>query len=492
MSCSAKAVSNTEIVIVSVCAGITFVAVTWRIGNPALWYDEHTSLAFAQESWTDLFGRLWAADAHRPIYYALLKAWMAIFGYEQGTARVLGGVLAVGTVPLVWGIGRVLGGTRVGILAAALVALSPLFIAQARDLRMYPLFTFTILLAVLAVAVILRRGGNPGLWLLFAGAAALAFYTQATGILIVPLVGLALVAMVMTGANDPRILIGFLVASLLWFILILPGLWPAIFHTRETLANFWIPAPSLRWAWSQITGAYPYPALSKPIIITALVAGFYAAWRAERRAFWLCLVLVAGTPVLLLILSFIRPVLIVRAFVWTTVLAAVVMAFGLATLSRRFCIAGLAFLVGLQILVLRPYYPAEPISTDIDRLAPELANFNVRTDILFLGLISFEPNLRRNHPWLRDADMRALSHGDRREVFHDLLWSDHRNRAEASTMPLIGSLLWLIWETDPLFAISPEDDVTAALDAIRARGKVLRSVNAGRVRLEIIGLPPSR
>nr|WP_314262176.1 glycosyltransferase family 39 protein [uncultured Devosia sp.] len=488
MSSSARRISAAELAIVVGLALVTIVAASWRIGNPALWLDEHYSLAVAQESWSDMFGRFWGLDTHRPIYYALLKAWMSVFGSDAATARMLGVVLAGATVPVIWGLGRILGGQRIGLLAAALLAVSPLFIAQARELRMYPLFSLSLALTTLSLALIAMRGNSIGYWALFVVSAVLAFYAQATGLLIMPLAGLFLLILVVARLREPQILVGFGVASLLWLALALPGLWPAIFHTRDTLANFWIPAPSLTWVYSQFVGVYPYPAWAKPIIGIVLLAGFFLAWRNNKRAFWLLAVMVIGMPLMLLALSYIRPILIVRVFVWTSVIAAVVMAFAVSKLPKWPLAAAVAVIVALQVVTLLPHYPTQPMQTDLDMLASELETFDRQNDIMLIGPQSFEFNLRRNHPWLRDVDMRAFSYGDITDLSADMLWSELVLRSDAMTMPLEGSRLFLLHETNPKFPVPAEDNLDAALAALHRRGQVERVVDVGRVRLEILDI----
>lgn len=457
----------------------------WRIGHPALWFDEHVSLAFTQESWADLFGRLWPADTHRPVYYALLKGWMQLAGTQTGAARMLGAFLAVFSIVAVWGIGRILGGRTVGLLAAALSVCSPMFVAQARELRMYPLFILSLLLAMLALALILCRGQTGWRWMLFAAGSASAFYAQAIGILFVPVAGALILGLSLAGLVPRGVIAGFALASLAWLLLILPGLMPMIFHTRETLADFWIPHPSLGWVWSQFAGAYPYPAFGKPVILLVLLGGLVAAFRRDQRVFWFLLAMTAATPMLLWGLSYLRPVLIVRAFVWTTLAGGIVMAFALAALRPGLRYPFLGVVVGLQLLALRPFYPAERQQTWIDRMAPALRDFDPGRDVMILGLIAFEPNLRWNHPEMRLADLRAFSHGDRREPFGELLWSDHLDRAQAPGMPLGKGRVWILSETHSLFPVSPMDDVGPALEAIRSRTTLERRQAHGGGLLEV-------
>ena len=485
MSSLEKPVSAAELLAVSGLALATIAVVGWRIGYPALLLDEHTSLAFTQESWSDLFGRLWAADTHRPIFYALLKAWIGVAGMDLATMRMLGALFAAASVVVVWAIGRVLGGRDVALMAAALSVCSPMFIAQARELRMYPLFTFALLLAVLALALILCKGGTNRRWLGLAAAAAAAFYAHSIGLLFFPLAGALVLGLCLAGLAPRRLIFGLAGSALLWLVLISPGLQPMLFHSRATLADFWIPHPSLGWVWSQMAGAYPYPTLSKPLIMLALLGGLAAAWQQDRRVFWILLTMTFATPLMLWGGSYLRPVLIVRVFVWTTLIGGIVLAFALCTLRPAWRWPGLGILVALQLLALRPFYPSEPQQTWIDRMGPELQAFDLQQDVLVLGLVSFEDNLRWNHPELRDADMRAFSHGDRRVPYAAVLWSDHLDRDQAASMSLGHGQVWIIWEIEPTIPVPVADRVEPALKMIRARTRPVRQEVYGPLLLEV-------
>ncbi len=92
-------------------------------------------------AWALLQGReLWGdVLSTSPATTLLLAGWLAATGWSQGFgttfdgARMLMLVLHVGTVPLLYGLARLLGcGVRSALLAAALFALSPLVIAHQR------------------------------------------------------------------------------------------------------------------------------------------------------------------------------------------------------------------------------------------------------------------------------------------------------------------------------------------------------------------------
>lgn len=457
----------------------------WRIGYPALWLDEFTSLAFTQESWGDLFGRLWAVDTHRPVYYALLKGWLELTGPDRGTARLLGALLAAASVATVWGIARTLGGRDIGLMAAALSLCSPMFVAQARELRMYPLFSLALLLAILALALLVCRGGTGKRWALFTVSAVVAFYAQAIGFLFLPLAAGLILGLCLVGLAPRDLIIGLMISALAWLLLILPGLLPMISHSQGTLTDFWIPHPSIGWVWSQMAGAYPYPAAAKPLILFLILAGLTVAWRQDKRIFWILLTMAFAMPLVLWGISYVRPVLIVRVFVWTTLIGGIAMAFAICSLRPLLRWPVFTVLIALQILALRPFYPSAPQHTWIDRMSPKLQAFDLQRDVLVLGLAAFEDNLRWNHPELRAADMRAFSHGDRRVPYAALLWAHHLDRSAAARMPLGQGRVWMISETIPDFPIPDSDKVEPALEAIRTRTRAIEAEAYGPLLLEI-------
>lgn len=107
--------------------------------------DEPTSLyEFGQLPIGQIIIQVSELDPHPPFYYILLRTWMEIFGHTLWVARFLSVIFGVMAVGGVYFLGRELGGERVGLTAAFIVAFSPFHIANAQTARMYPLFTSAI------------------------------------------------------------------------------------------------------------------------------------------------------------------------------------------------------------------------------------------------------------------------------------------------------------------------------------------------------------
>lgn len=121
----------------AVAAGLRLLRLDWQ----PLWWDEGYSIYFATES----LGRMvWltAHDIHPPLYYALLHAWIALWGNAAPvTARLLSVLFGLAAFPLLAWLAHLMFPQRkrtllVGLL---LLAISPLHIFYSQEVRMYGL-----------------------------------------------------------------------------------------------------------------------------------------------------------------------------------------------------------------------------------------------------------------------------------------------------------------------------------------------------------------
>ena len=121
--------------IVGVAAGLR----GYQLGRLSFWYDEVVTMRLARAgSPAALMDRLFRIDATRaPLHPMLLEGWIGAFGTSEAAARALSVLCGLATVLLVFDIGRVAFGTRAGLWAAWLAALSPALIVYAREARMY-------------------------------------------------------------------------------------------------------------------------------------------------------------------------------------------------------------------------------------------------------------------------------------------------------------------------------------------------------------------
>jgi len=119
----------------------------FKLDAQSLWYDEGFSVYLARMSLAEISART-AVDIQPPLYYYLLHVWMQWFGDSSGTLRAFSLLFGVLSVPLAFAVGRSLFENRVaGLLAALLMAVSPLHIWYGQELRMYTLLAFLGLLS---------------------------------------------------------------------------------------------------------------------------------------------------------------------------------------------------------------------------------------------------------------------------------------------------------------------------------------------------------
>lgn len=122
----------------------------------ALWLDEALTVDIARLPLHDLPSYL-KRDGAPPLYYVLLHFWMKPFGDGDLAVRSLSGVLSVLTLPVVWVVGRRLGGRTVGWVSLAVLASAPFAVYYATEARMYSLVMFLTACGAWAVSRALER-----------------------------------------------------------------------------------------------------------------------------------------------------------------------------------------------------------------------------------------------------------------------------------------------------------------------------------------------
>jgi mannosyltransferase len=117
---------------------------TLRLGDRSIWQDEATSISYASGTWRALLHEVVDKDPNQALYYALLWFWQHLFGSDVVTMRGPSIVFAALTVPVAFVLGRRLFGVAAGIIAAALLAISPFLLTYAQEARGYTLVAFLV------------------------------------------------------------------------------------------------------------------------------------------------------------------------------------------------------------------------------------------------------------------------------------------------------------------------------------------------------------
>jgi hypothetical protein len=163
--------------------GVLLLAFAMRLhdlGLPSMWADEMFSLERAKlDSWREIYPILLDRN-HAPLYDAfILHNWLRV-GLDVFILRFPSVILSLATVAVTFALARNLFSPSVGLVSAFVLALSPLGIRYAQEMRMYSLVALFVVLTLHFLARAVEPGANRkyGILLLFAISAALALYTH--------------------------------------------------------------------------------------------------------------------------------------------------------------------------------------------------------------------------------------------------------------------------------------------------------------------------
>ncbi len=276
--------------------GITALALALRVYQlvgHSLWFDEALSWWVAT---TDIPAFLLPYGAYTPLYYLLIGA-VSFLGKSEFLLRFPSVFFGVLSVVMIYRIGRRVGGERVGLLAALLLAINPFAVWFAQDARMYAMTPFFVLVAMDGF---MRAAEGRGWRRMIVGAAA-AYFTQTISLFIVYVQLLWLLARFKMRAQLFR---RWIVAQLIAAVpLILWELWHFMQPVQGVAAVTWIPTPSpiapLLSMWNFVSGdTDTWTPLVAIMLALAGAIAIYGAWRAVRwRGFlllWLLLPLLSA------------------------------------------------------------------------------------------------------------------------------------------------------------------------------------------------------
>ncbi|MDX1522921.1 MAG: glycosyltransferase family 39 protein, partial [Anaerolineae bacterium] len=223
---------------------IAFFLRTYQLDHQALRGDEAATVLYAALPVTDLWELSRVTDPHPPFYYLMLHPWQWLFGETGWVMRFAGVVASTLAVAVLYRLGREsLALPTVSLLAAGLLAVNPLQVWQAQDIRSYPFFALFGLLSSWALwrsvvgsrkSVVSRQMSVAGSqmsirptsyvlrpWLLYIAFTVISLYTHYYTVFLIAFQGLFVVF------NARRlwpVRWVWLVSQLLIGLLILPGL----------------------------------------------------------------------------------------------------------------------------------------------------------------------------------------------------------------------------------------------------------------------------
>lgn len=326
--------------VVAVSVTLLCLTLSWV---PSYSFDETIGLAIVDRSPGQLFGVLKNIDAVHGLYYLALQAWTDIFGAQPFSARFMSSVaigLAAGVTSV---IGRLLVSRQAGLLAGLLLGFIPRANWAATEARPYAATVLAAACLTLMLLVALRRRQNRW-WIAYALVAALSTGLFIYSVFLVAAHALAVWTM------DRRRVRNFLLAGTAGVLLASPVIYFAI---RQSGQVSWI-RPVGPWTLGEILKGQWFLSSAPSFLSMSLLlgAGCFIAIRrlASTRsagtltsettagvgtAVLLCAWLVVPLAGVLAVSVLISPVYSPRYMSNTTPALALLMAWGIVSLSKR-------------------------------------------------------------------------------------------------------------------------------------------------------------
>jgi mannosyltransferase len=345
------------------------------LGEQGLWRDEAATWLQVNGSLGEVISRT-ATDNYPPLYNLLAWSSVQLFGGAEWVLRLPSAVLGVLNVALLYGLGARIGGRGVGLVAAALLALSGYHVWYSQEARMYALLACTATAHAWAMVHFLDRPRAARALLLGLSGIPL-IYAHPYGALTWIGIGFGALCTIVLRRDWPALL-SLVLAELLVALSFVP--WGLILIGRaQSIADqgFWIGEPTPAYIllqWRKVTSAmFIVLVLALPFLI------FLRRRNGPGPAAWSLPLLLSWTllPSLLGIIAsvLIEPVFFDRYLIGS--LPGFLILFALALLmpartKRGVAIAGaVGLLVGLATLVFASQAAREdwrPITTELRAL----------------------------------------------------------------------------------------------------------------------------
>ena len=153
----------------------------YHLGQQGLWFDEADLVMRARQPLSDLLRNFINPGENGPLYTLGMAYWIKIFGTSEVAVRLPAAVAGTLAIPALYGLGRALRGPRLGLIAAALLTISPYAHWYAQDAKMYSLLILLTIIATWLLLVAIRRGDRT--WIAYGISAALTLGVHATFLL---------------------------------------------------------------------------------------------------------------------------------------------------------------------------------------------------------------------------------------------------------------------------------------------------------------------
>ncbi len=369
-----------------------------NLGAAPIWYDEAASWYFAQQSLDFLWGDAARLEANPPFYYTILKAFLWL-GQSEAVLRLPSVLLGALAIPLIYLLGRIVGGHPAGLCAALILTTSPIHIAYSQEARTYALLVTAALGTVAALAWLIQDPGRAcqplltlstdrrrspehagrrpawAAWLGYSAGLSAALYAHNTAALLLAMTNLfALIWWIRVARWAPAFAANWVAANAiplsLWAWWMLIAIDQAAAMQPDT---WWLGPPTVQGTIDVLRAVYGQSAaysLQPATDLFCLLPALLGLWSLRMRRHYLLLLtfMTIGMAAVTVLISFWKPIFMIRTMLWPITGYHTLQAAGIVSirpaLPRYSLLAGLIALQWLSIGNLEqgsnPFRPHEP------------------------------------------------------------------------------------------------------------------------------------
>ena len=374
----------TFLIVVSLLA---FALRAYHLGYQSLWRDETDALRFATGSLADLLGMFKNPGQNGPLFFVVLRYWLAAAGHSEFALRFLSACLGTLAVPISYNLVVRLAGQQAAALTALAMAVAPYLVWYGQEAKMYALLTFLVPLGFWLVLRAVQRGGWR-YWVLLYVVTSLSVYTHLLAALTIPLQLIWILLAPAEAAADEGIgnreqgtgaalgkralsALAYLVALALPYLPVLHWALPMLLSFNYRTGFPFVPLPgifqSLANAWAG--GIAP---LSQPPTLPILLATWAALsgsvlWvLASGRGSWRPVAMLASwlllPPIEIYLVSLSVPLFTERYLIWAMPAFLALQAMGIVVLLRSWrplgiLTVGAILALGAPVLGTQTYRP---------------------------------------------------------------------------------------------------------------------------------------
>jgi uncharacterized membrane protein len=352
----------------------------WRLTSSCLWFDEIFSVHAARHTWTGMVKFVAADIIHPPLFYALLKIWIAIGGESILWLRLLPYLFSVVTIlPFALLCRELKLRPAETNLALLLMAVSGFQIKYAQEVRMYSLLLLLSVVSIWLFLRFLKYSSARKHLITLAAINLLLVYTHYYGWVLLAVEGLIVLI------SRRKQLWKFLLSAAVLLLAYVPWIYEVAISRepgRGVAQNLgWIPRPGFRdvlqffivatkpFLFTQSTIDRIYDALSlwAVLLLLAIPLGFFIfkvfrAYRERETETWL--VMLALTPlVLAFVLSWTLPYPVwgTRHLIICAAPLAIVSSLAILRLKANWIRIAISVLLGCWILFAAMIFVVRPV-----------------------------------------------------------------------------------------------------------------------------------